>query len=104
MGQESHTALEPLAHRAQLGFRVTLPLQAEPPPTVTVMLDGRVLDRFVPKHADVERNYVVDSRGGAPDDLVLSVDHVMNPSRAHAGTDARDLGIQLHRILWKATP
>jgi hypothetical protein len=104
MGSESHTSLEPLAHRAQLGFRVTLPLQAEPPPTVTVMLDGRVVDRFVPKHADVERNYIVDSRSGAPDELVLSVDHVMNPSRAHAGTDARDLGIQLHRILWKAAP
>jgi hypothetical protein len=104
MGSESHTSLEPLAHRAQLAFRVTLPLQAEPAPTVTVMLDGRVLDRFVPNHADVERNYVVDSRSGAPDDLVLSVDHVMNPSRAHAGTDARDLGIQLHRILWKAAP
>jgi len=104
MGAESHTILEPLAHRAQLGFVVTFPLDGEPPPTVTVRLDGRVVDRFVPKHANVERLYVVDSRGGAPDELVLSVDHVMNPSRTHPGGDSRDLGIQLHRILWKAAP
>jgi hypothetical protein len=104
MGAESHTLLEPLAHRAQLGFGVTFPLQGEPAPTVTVMLDGRVVDRFVPKHADVERLYVVDSRSGAPDELVISVDHVMNLSRSHTGNDPRDLGMQLHRILWKAAP
>jgi hypothetical protein len=104
MAAESHTLLEPLAHRAQLGFRVTFPLQGEPPPNVTVMLDGRVIDRFVPQRADVERLYVVDSRSGPPDELVLSVDHVMNLSRAHRGSDPRDLGIQLHRILWKAAP
>jgi hypothetical protein len=104
MGAESHTMLEPLAHRAQLGFNVTFPLEGEPPPTVTVMLDGRVVDRFVPKHANVERLYVVDSRGGTPDELVIAVDHVMNLARAHRGSDPRDLGMQLHRILWKATP
>ena len=104
MGAASHTALEPLAHRAQLGFNVTFPLEGEPPPAVTVMLDGRVVDRFVPKQANVERLYAVDSRAGAPDDLVIAVDHVMNLSRAHRGGDPRDLGMQLHRILWKATP
>jgi hypothetical protein len=104
MGAESRTLLEPLAHRAQLGFSVTFPLQGEPTPNVTVMLDGRVVDRFVPKKADVDRLYVVDSRSGAPDELVLSVDHVMNLSRSHTGSDPRDLGMQLHRILWKSAP
>jgi hypothetical protein len=68
------------------------------------MFDGRIVDRFVPKRADVQRLYVVDSRSGAPDELVLSVDHVMNLSRSHTGTDPRDLGMQLHRILWKSAP
>jgi hypothetical protein len=104
MGAASKTLLEPLAHRAQLGFRVTFPLRGEPTPNVTVTLDGRVVDRFVPNHADIERSYVVDSRSGAPDELVLSVDHVMNLSRSHTGSDSRDLGMQLHRILWKAVP
>ena len=104
MAAESRTLLEPLAHRAQLGFSATFPLQGEPPPTVTVMLDGRVIDRFVPKHANVQRLYVVDSRSGAPDEVVFSVDHVMNLSRSHTGNDPRDLGMQLHRILWKSVP
>jgi hypothetical protein len=104
MRSQSRTQLEPLAHRAQLGIRVTFPLQGEPPPALTVTLDGRVIDRFVAKQADVERLYIVDSRSGAPDELVLSVDHVMNLSRLHRGADARDLGMQLHRILWKAAP
>ena len=104
MGAASHTTLEPLAHRAQLGFNVTFPLESEPPPAVTVMLDGRVVDRFVPKQANVERLYAVESRAGAPDELVIAVDHVMNLSRARRGGDPRDLGMQLHRILWKATP
>jgi hypothetical protein len=83
---------------------LTFPLQAEPPPTVTVMLDDRVVERFVPKNASVERLYILDSRAGLPDELVLSVDHVMNLSRMHRGADARDLGVQLNRILWKAAP
>ena len=66
--------------------------------------DGRVIDRFVPQQADVERLYVVDSRSGPPDELVLSVDHVMNLAREHRGADSRDLGMQLHSIFWKATP
>jgi hypothetical protein len=98
MGREGHLLLGPLGHRARLGFTVTFPLDAEPAPTVTVMLDGNVVDRFVPKSADVERSYLVSSRSNAPDELVLSVDH---SSRAHPGGDPRDLGMQLHRVLWK---
>ncbi|MBV9070750.1 MAG: hypothetical protein JO093_10725 [Acidobacteria bacterium] len=104
MAAESRTQLEPFAHRAQLGFSVTFPLQGEPPPSFTVTFDGRVIDRFVPARADVQRLYVVDSRSGSPDELVLSVDHVMNLSRSHKGNDPRDLGVQLHRILWKSAP
>lgn len=101
MGHEGHLLLGPLGHRARLGFTATFPLDAEPAPSVTVMLDGNVVDRFVPKSADVERTYDVQSRGGTPDELVLSVDHAVNPSRTHPGGDPRELGMQLHRIVWK---
>lgn len=101
MGSESHMLLAPLGHRAQLGLTISFPLDAEPPPTVTVMLDGIVLDRFVLKKDDVERSYLVQSRSGVPDDLTLSVDHAVNFSRIHRGGDPRDLGLALHRILWK---
>jgi hypothetical protein len=103
MGSESHMLLAPLSHRAQLGLTISFPLDAEPPPTVTVTLDGVVVDRFVPKKADVERSYVVVSRSGVPDDLLLSVDHAVNFSRIRRGGDPRDLGLALHRILWKET-
>jgi hypothetical protein len=102
MGTKSHTLLQPFGHPAQLGFRASFPIDAEPAPTVTVTLDGNVVDRFVPKSADVERSYVVSSRNGAPDELVFSVDHAVTPARVHPGGDARSLGMQLHRILWKA--
>jgi len=102
MGSAGHMQLAPLGHRARLGLTMSFPLEAEPAPAVTVMLDGAVIDRFVPDKAKVERSYVVSSRTGAPDDLTLSVDHAVNFSRLHRGSDPRDLGLALHRILWKA--
>jgi hypothetical protein len=104
MGGESNMLLAPLGRRAQLRLTMQFPLDAEPAPTVTVTLDGTVVDRFVPTKADVERAYVVASRSGAPDDLMLSVDHAVNYSRLHRGNDPRDLGLALHKILWKEAP
>ncbi len=104
MGREGHTTLAPLGRRAQLGFRVTLPLASEPAPKVTVIFDGAPIDEFVPKSSDVERFYIVTSRSTSPDELVLSVDHVINLSHTHPGGDPRDLGLQLHRVFWKEVP
>ena len=101
MGRESHTTLGPLGRRALLGFRATLLLDSEPAPIVTIRLDGRVIDRFVPKRKNVERAYEVQSRNGAPDELVISVDQSVNLAHMHHGDDARDLGLQLHMLTWK---
>jgi hypothetical protein len=102
MGNEGHMTLAPLGQRARLGFTASFPLDAEPAPTVTVMLDGIVVDRFVPRTADVQRTYTVSSRSGIPDELVLSVDHSVNFARSHRGSDPRDLGLSLRSVLWKA--
>lgn len=104
MGRESHTLLGPVGSRAQLGFTVAFPLDSEPTPTLTVMLDGKIVDRFVPKKADVERLYLVASRSDVPDELVLSVDQSFRPAQGHSGGDPRDLGLALHHITWKAAP
>ena len=101
MGKESHTQLEGLGGAALLGFGATFPLDAEPAPVVTVTFDGSVIDRFVPKKRDVERFYIVQSRNGVPDELMLSVDQAINQARMHPGGDPRDLGLQLHRLTWK---
>jgi hypothetical protein len=97
MERESHALLGPIGGHAKLGFKVAFPLDSEPPPTLTVVLNGKVIDHFMPKKADVERSYAVESRGDAPDELVLSVDQSFRPSG-----DPRDLGLALHRITWKA--
>lgn len=104
MGRESHISLGPIGSRARLAFRVTFPIEAEPAPAVTVKLDGAIIDRFVPKQAEVERWYVVASRSRAPDELVFSVDHAVNFARLRGSGDPRDLGMQIHYILWKAEP
>jgi hypothetical protein len=101
MGKESHTLLEGLGNETLLGFAATFPLDGEPVPTVTITFDGKVIDRFMPRSKNVERSYVVQSRRGVPDELVMSVDQAINPARMHHGNDTRDLGLQLHRLIWK---
>jgi hypothetical protein len=101
MGKESHTTFEALAAPAVVGFTATFPLDGEPPPYVTVIFDGNMIDRFVPQKKDVERTYAVQSRSVAPDELVISVDQAINPARTHPGGDSRDLGMQLHNLTWK---
>lgn len=101
MGKESHTFFEGLGAPALVGFAATFPLDGEPPPHVTVTFDGQVIDRFVPKKKDEEHHYVVASRSGVPDDLMISVDQAVNPARAHHGNDSRDLALQLHKLTWK---
>jgi hypothetical protein len=104
MGRESHTLLDPLGQHAVLELTATFPLDAEPAPTVTITFDGSVIDRFVPKSRNVQRSYAVSSRRDAPDEMVIRVDQVINLARMHHGRDVRDLGMQLHRILWKGVP
>ena len=101
MAKESHTFVEGLAAPAAVGFSATFPLEGEPAPHVTVMFDGKLIDQFVPQKKDVERHYAVQSRGGAPDELVIAVDQAINPARAHQSGDSRDLGMQLHNLTWK---
>jgi hypothetical protein len=69
---------------------------------LTVAFDGKVIDRYVPKKADLERLYVVESRPDLADELVLSIDQSFRPALGHPGGDPRDLGLALHRITWKA--
>jgi hypothetical protein len=44
----------------------------------------------------------VQSRAGAPDELVISVDRTVNLFRSHRGPDPRDLGLRLLSLTWKA--
>ena len=102
MRKESHTLLGPLSHPAQLGVTLAYPNELEPAPAVVIALDGTVIDRFVAPRGNVERMYAVQSRSGAPDELVISVDRTVNLLRLHRGPDPRDLGLRLLALTWKA--
>lgn len=102
MGTESRTLLQSLHRRASLDLVMTFPLDAEPAPVVTLVLDGNVLDRFVPPSREVTRSYVFDSATPVQHELVIHVSHAVNPAKVHPGGDARDLGLQLLKLAWRA--
>ena len=102
MGERSRTLLESFAQRGQLSAELYAPLDAEPAPTVTVIFNGTVIERFRPATADFHRAYELESRPGAPGELVISVDRVVNPAKMGLGGDARDLGLRVTGLSWKA--
>jgi len=102
MAQHSRTLLPPLSGGGELWMRIFLPLDAARHPAVTVTFNGAVLERFVCTTAVVERTYHLDSRLGAPNELRLDVDQVVNPGNEHLADDGRDLGLQLRGIAWRS--
>jgi hypothetical protein len=102
MGGRSRTLLESLPQRGLLSADLYAPLDAEPAPTVTIIFNGTVVERFRPAAADFRRSYELDSRPGVPGELVMSVDRVVNPARMGKGGDARDLGLRVTGLSWRA--
>jgi hypothetical protein len=89
--------------RATLALQLYIPLDALPgPPTITIRLNGAVVQRFVMTTKQIERSYAVTPRGDAANELVLETDRVVNPAAAHLRPDARDLGVRLQGLEWKA--
>jgi hypothetical protein len=104
MGAHSRTILKGFGGRSAVELDLRAPLDVESAPAVTITFDGRVLDRFVPPQAAFTRRYVVASIAGHPHELLIDVDHFVNPKRMHIGEDDRDLGLQLLSLRWKAVP
>jgi len=102
MGERSRTLLESLPQRGRLSADLYAPLDAEPAPAVTITFNGTVLERFRPAAAEFHRAYELDSRPGVPGELVISVDRVVNQARMGLGGDARDLGLRVTGLSWKA--
>ena len=102
MGLESRAILPGLTGEAELGLEFYVPLDALPePPEVTVVLNGAVVDRFRARQATMTRSWRVPAREGA-NELRITLDRAVNPARAGLSGDARDLGIRLDAIRWKA--
>jgi len=102
MGKHSVTTLPALPGRGHLRLRGHVPIDALPrPPVMTLRINGRPLDQFTVKVADVDRLYVIDTRPDAASELTIDLDEVLNLSGRGAGDDARDLGFQLKGLSWQ---
>jgi hypothetical protein len=101
MGLRSVTRLQSLGQRGELSMQFYAPLDAEPAPEVTVVFDGIVVERFRPTDSSFRRTYQLQSRAGAPDELLLAVDRAVNPFRLGKGGDKRDLGLRVSGMSWK---
>ena len=73
-------------------------------PRVTVTLNGRVVDSFVPAEETTTREWrVTPALESAPNTLVLTIDKVFNAAQRHTGDDPRDRGIGLHYLSFGVT-
>jgi len=99
MGRRGVVQLPAMSGRARLTIRLYVPLNAlKTPPTVTLTLDGRVVDRIRMTTGAIERSYELEPGRT----LIIETDSVVNPAAAHLGDDARDLGVRLDGMTWVA--
>ena len=102
MAGRSVMTLPPRGGAARLTLQFEVPLQQlAAPPTITIALDGRVLDRFPATTRDVRRTYDVES-GDVPHTLLITTDRTFNPARSGQSADTRDLGLSLTGITWRS--
>jgi len=98
MRGRSVTTLPNVGPRARLSieFEIPSPLVAAAP-TLTVTLNGRVIDRVRCTSETMTKTWDVDA--GPRNELVLSIDRTMK-----APGDVRELGLRLDRYSWTALP
>src|ERR1051326_1468875 len=69
-------------------------------PNVTIVLNGDILDRFVPYEEHWQRDYHGNHPNGAPATLEIVVDKTYTPARDERGGDARALAFSLRYLAW----
>ena len=99
MSRRAVAKLPPRDGVARLELALEVPSEK---PTITVELDGRVIDRFVATTKEVTRHYDVRVEGEQPHTLVLSTDRAIVPAQVGASGDTRELGLSVRRLAWHA--
>jgi hypothetical protein len=97
MGVRSTTTLPAIRARARLELRFEIPHEVVPA-TVTVSLDGRVLDRIAVTSTSGAGGYDVD--GSGPHLLTLETSRTISPAKLGISGDTRELGLRLDRMVW----
>lgn len=100
MSAHSVTRLPPASGLMLLRIRFSIAVEIVPAhPTVTVALNGAIVDRITITEEHNEKTYEVrPAAGGAPNVLDLWIDKTLNPAKQHLGTDARDLGVLVRAL------
>jgi hypothetical protein len=104
MARHAAIKLPPRDGKSALHLTFDVPDELLPlKPTLTITLNGAIVDRFQPAEAHLVKEYEVDAApNGAPNLLEFDTDHVLNEVQQHLGTDPRDLGILLKWLSWGA--
>ncbi|HEX7153723.1 MAG TPA: hypothetical protein VF618_19705 [Thermoanaerobaculia bacterium] len=98
MGARSVTVLPGATGEQMLRLQLTMPVELVPRnATVTVTLNGRVLERVTMTGNALTRDFddLVPAPDGAPNTLVLTIDQTF-----HAPDDGRELGLSLRMLGW----
>lgn len=99
MGKESTLMLPPASGPARLSLEFGV-MTEKGFPRIELWLNGALVDRFVPASGDVSRSWIVSPSADRWNQLVIKVDRTVNLSREGAGSDPRDLALQLRRYSW----
>jgi hypothetical protein len=102
MGHQSTTILPGRSGDTVLRLVYDVPDELIPQhPTVTVKLNGVIIDQSRPAEAHLSRDFHVEpAKGNAPNTVELSIDRTLNPRGQHLGDDPRELGLLIHFLAW----
>jgi hypothetical protein len=104
MGREGEIDIPASLKRARLRLQLHVPLASLPePPTIEVTFNGVVLDRIRPTEPEIDRSWIVLSRGAGANQLRLTTSATFSPSRDRPGSpDRRELGLLMRAVFWVA--
>jgi hypothetical protein len=101
MSGRSETQLPPVQGNARLAIAFDLPTELVPrKPVIEVRLNGQVIDRFAATTLNNQKVWIVPARPGSWNELVISMDRVLNPAKEGIVADWRDLGLELTSYSW----
>ncbi|GAC1432980.1 MAG: hypothetical protein NVSMB68_05430 [Thermoanaerobaculia bacterium] len=101
MSRHSQTFLPPLAGKARLTLAFDIPSElVSRHPAIDIQLNGQLIEHFVVTSPSTKKSWVVAPRADDWNELVMSMDKVLNPAREGLTPDARDLGLDLTSYGW----
>jgi hypothetical protein len=101
MPLEARAQLPHLRGRGRLSMTIRVPLDELPhPPTVSVYLNGRLVEAIERAPEVIQRAWVLESRADGPNELRIVTTATVNLARLGKALDDRDLGLRIEKLAW----